>query len=129
MSFENSFSTETLKVYQDFHHYEKLGLGNSTLLTFTNLTLEDRRSFYINMRLRNRLGYTSVVSSEVVRVDLSPPLPGLILNALSDTASNEECGFNSEQYCNGPTTPVSNHRYVKVNNIVIELCVCVFKAQ
>lgn len=108
--FSNSYRTEPLQVSSDFVHYERLGSSNSTLFIFHNLTLEHRRTFFVNVKLRNVLGYTNTISSEVVTVDLTPPKPGLIRNAISDTVINVGCGFNSQQICTGSTTPVNNHR-------------------
>ena len=111
--FPNNFETTPLQSSSDFVYYERLGLGNSTLYAFTNLTLQHRREFYINLKLSNKLGYSNIVSSEKVIVDLTPPLPGLIQYPSQDEFINEECGsFNNEQRCTGPTTPINNHRCI-----------------
>ena len=109
--FPNNFETSQLHLSQDFIHYEKLGVGNSTIFIFTNLTLQHRRNFTVNLRLQNLLGYTNVISSKSILVDLTPPLPGFITNIVHESYVNEECGFNIKQLCNGSEdTSISNHR-------------------
>lgn len=85
--FENIFSTPELQRAETYFHYEKLGVGNSTIVTFSNLSLEHDTVYFINMRLRNRLGYESVVSSDGFLVDLTPPLPGVIAAVNSSVTS------------------------------------------
>ena len=80
--FTNNFVTTPLQRSHDFEHYEKLGVGNSTLFDLTGLDLKHGQRFYVNLRLRNKLGYTSYTSSDVVVVDLTPPTPGRISNAV-----------------------------------------------
>ena len=121
--YENRFETLPLQASQDFVHYERLGQGNSTLYTLTGLSLQHRRTFYINLRISNLLGYSNVVSSQGVLVDLTPPTPGRIRNAEEDVLQNEECGFNIEQNCIGDSTPVNNHRLVCVG-VCVCACVC-----
>lgn len=111
-SYVNAYTTESLQLSSDYYHYERLGRGNSTIYQFTNLTLQHRRTFYVNIKLTNVLGYANSITSQLVTVDLTPPTPGLINNPISDTLINERCGFNEEQVCIGPTTSVDNHRYI-----------------
>ena len=84
VGYTNNFATTPLLPSQGFEHYEKLGVGNSTLYTFTGLALRHRQRFFVNLRLRNKLGYSNLVSSDVVVVDLTPPYPGRIRNAARD---------------------------------------------
>lgn len=109
-SYRNNFATVSLQSSQDFLHYERLGVGNSTLHTFTGLNLRHRQRFYVNMRLRNKLGYENYVSSPAVVVDLTPPTPGRIRNAIRDELLPDGCGFNPLQRCIGTITSVPTHR-------------------
>ena len=109
-SYPNNFATTPLQSSRDFLHYEKLGVGNSTLYTFTGLDLRHRRRFYVNMRLRNKLGYESYASSSAIVVDLTPPTPGIVRNAIRDELVFDGCGFNPLQKCVGTTTSVPTHR-------------------
>ena len=111
----NVFSTVPLQQSVDYDHYERLGVGNSTVYTFTGLSLEHRRTFYITLRLTNRLGHTNTVSSAPVLVDLTPPLPGRVLNAAEDRLENVGCGYNPEMVCvDDVVTSHSNHRSVGI---------------
>ena len=93
-SFENIFYTPELQSSQSYNHYEKLGVGNSTVVQFTGLNFEHNRVYYINMRLRNKLGYTNVVSSTGFITDFVPPQPGKIRNAMSDILVSEGCSVS-----------------------------------
>lgn len=75
---ENIFSTPELQNVDGYTHYEKLGVGNSALVAFSGLDLEHNTLYFINMRLRNGLGYENIVTSSGFLVDLTPPLPGVI---------------------------------------------------
>lgn len=90
-SYENNFNTPSLRPSQTYTHYEKLGIGNSTTVEFSGLTFTHNRVYYINMRLRNKLGYTNTVSSTGFLVDFSPPTPGRIRNAASDSVRSDGC--------------------------------------
>ena len=89
--FENIFETVSLQTSRTYYHYEKLGVGNSTVVTYSGLPFEHGREYYINMRLRNRLGYTNVVSSSGFLVDFTPPSPGKIRNRENDTIVADGC--------------------------------------
>ena len=115
-TFTNNFAGLSLQPSRDFLHYEKLGVGNSTLHTFTGLSLQHRQRFFVNLRLQgaatdNKLGYMSYVASDPVVVDLTPPLPGRIRNAVRDEVVSETvCPFIGLQRCLGGVTSVPNHR-------------------
>lgn len=89
--YENVFYTPPLQPSVSYNHYERLGVGNSTEVDFTGLSFEHNRVYYINMRLRNSLGYESVVSSSGFVVDLVPPEPGKIRNPVSDILETSGC--------------------------------------
>lgn len=85
----------------DFSHYEKLGVGYSTVSEFSGLSLEHNTLYYINMRLVNGLQYTSVASSTPFLVDLTPPTPGHVRSAQSNltAASCDELEVNDTLDC------------------------------
>ena len=109
--FVNTFETLPLQISQDFVHREALGKGYSTSYTLTGLSLKHRQTFYINLRLYNNLGYTSLISSESVLVDLTAPTPGRVRNS-EESLERKDCGadFNKRHECKGETTPINNHR-------------------
>lgn len=94
-TFENIFETTRLQTSRSYYHYEKLGVGNSTVVTYTGLTFEHDRVYYVNMRLRNRLGLMNVVSSGGFLVDFTPPLPGKIRNSENDSTIADGCEASS----------------------------------
>ena len=88
---ENIFETLSLQTSKSYYHYEKLGAGNSTVVTYSGLSFEHNRVYYVNMRLRNRLGHMNVVSSSGFLVDFTPPLPGKIRNGGNDSIFADGC--------------------------------------
>ena len=89
--FENIFETSSLQTSRTYYHYEKLGVGNSTVVTYGGLSFEHGRRYYINMRLRNRLGHANIVSSSGFVADFTPPSPGKIRNRENDTIAADGC--------------------------------------
>lgn len=87
---DNIFSTPPLQTARGYEHYERLGAGNSTQLLLTGLSLNHGVMYYINLRLQNRLGYQSVVSSPGFLVDLTPPEPILIGPSSSITMMTQD---------------------------------------
>ena len=75
---ENIFATPELQTAEGYGHYEKLGVGYSAIVTYSGLNFEHDTVYYINMRLRNGLGYDNLIVSSGFLVDLTPPLPGVI---------------------------------------------------
>ena len=92
--YENVFETPPLRSSAGFSHFEKLGVGNSTVFKIANLTLLHGLSYFVNLRLRNVLGYVNVVSSPAIIVDFTPPEPGLLRNVQSDTLSTDACAVS-----------------------------------
>ena len=119
-NYSNNFATPLLRVSTSFYHYEKLGIGNSTNHIFTDLSLESGQIYYINVRLQNRLGYENIVSSPGIAVDFTPPEPGVIANAFSDSVVADECTASIVQQCIGPITDQPNHR---CEYVCIRICV------
>jgi len=109
--YPNNFATPRLRVSASFYHYEKLGVGNSTNHVFTNLSLVSGNTYYINLRLQNGLGYSSIVTSPGIVVDFTPPDPGPIANADSNTTIANGCAASIIQQCIEPITDQPNHRY------------------
>ena len=115
--FVNTFETLPLQDSKDFVHYEALGKGHITIYTLSGLELQQTQNFFINLKLQNKLGYTSIISSTDVLVDMTPPSPGRLRNA-TETLERKECGetFNIEYVCGGETTTIDNHRLASYNH-------------
>ena len=112
-------STVVRRHFGDYQHYPRLGTGHSTQFS-DPLSLAHNTVYYVNVILRNRLGHSAVISSPPVKVDLTPPLPGVLSSSASDTLiSNANCTAAVTQRCVQQTT-VSNHRYVwsKTSNLM-----------
>ena len=62
-------------------------------MNFTGLSLQHGRRYYINLRLSNKLGYTNIVSSPPITIDLTPPEPGVLRNVVSDMLLTD--GYNA----------------------------------
>lgn len=89
--YDHIFGTPPLRSSRGFYHFEKLGAGNSVLMNFTGLSLQHGRRYYINLRLSNKLGYTNIVSSPPITIDLTPPEPGVLRNVVSDMLLTDGC--------------------------------------
>ena len=63
-------------------------MGNSTHMLLLGLLLEHGTRYHINLRLTNKLGYESIVSSEGFLVDLTPPVPILIGSSVVGSAQD-----------------------------------------
>lgn len=110
---ENIFETPSLQTSRSYYHYEKLGVGNSTVVVYSGLTFEHNVIYYINMRLRNRLGYVNIVSSSGFVVDFTPPTPRMIRNGRSDMTIADGCGASSvTPGCIEYSSGQPNHRLV-----------------
>ena len=68
-----------------------VGVGNSTVVEFTGLSLHTNTPYYINMRLVNGLGYSATVSSSPFLVDITPPSPGNLESVSSDDIEVLQC--------------------------------------
>ena len=111
MAVENIFETLSLQTSRSYYHYEKLAAGNSTVVSYSGLSFEHNQVYYINMRLRNRLGYINIVSSSGFLVDFTPPMPGKIRNGGNDSIVADGCEASTVtpgciEYSNGQP----NHR-------------------
>ncbi len=111
VNYENSFYTPPLQTSVSYNHYEKLGIGNSTEVDFTGLNFEHNKVYYINMRLTNSLGYMNTVSSSGFVVDLVPPQPGKIRNAVSDVLEMRGCSASTNIPGCIEESGQYNHRY------------------
>ena len=111
--FVNTYETLPIQASQDYAHYEALGKGHSTLYNITGMELQHGQNFFVNLRLHNKLGYTNVISSTSVMVDLTPPTPGRVRNFI-ETFEKIDCDSNIEQRCSGEMTPIDNHRYFSI---------------
>lgn len=94
-TFENIFETPSLQTSRSYYHYEKLGVGNSTVVSYGGLSFEHNRLYYINMRLRSSLGLTNIVSSSGFLADFTPPSPGKIRNRVNDITIADSCDASS----------------------------------
>lgn len=62
---------------QDGHytHYEKLGVGSNRGFEFNNLKLQHNKLYFLNVKVRNSLGFQNILSSKPIIVDFTPPDP------------------------------------------------------
>lgn len=89
--YNNTFATEPLQTADGYHHFERLGVGNSSWAVYSNLQFSHNQLYYINLNLTNRLGYANLVSSQPFLVDLSPPIARVIRNASLDLTVASGC--------------------------------------
>ena len=96
-----------------YNHFERLGQGSSAYFTFDDLHLRHGSSYYFNVLVTNDKGYRSLISSDEIVVDFTPPEPGLIQNAKQDIFQHDGCeaSVNHGERCEN-VTPLPNHRVI-----------------
>ncbi|XP_076086943.1 uncharacterized protein LOC143057517 [Mytilus galloprovincialis] len=103
-----------------FSHYERLGVGKSKQFTFDQIQLPHNKIFFVNFLVRNYLGYTSIINTQGVLVDLTTPTTGYIRNASRDTLKHVDClSLIPEEHrpdwiirCDGTNPDIKNHRLI-----------------
>ncbi|KAK2165039.1 hypothetical protein NP493_1368g00012 [Ridgeia piscesae] len=107
----NRVEERTIHVRQSgrFHHFERRGIGHVTYARFTHLRLAHNTTIYLNYYLRNILGYTNIISSSGVLVDLTPPAPGMIKNEASDSFTHDSCSNYVPTLWRQRCAPETNH--------------------
>ncbi|XP_013394005.1 uncharacterized protein LOC106161555, partial [Lingula anatina] len=95
-----------------YHNFERIGVGHTSFLEFDNLDLQHGEVYYINTRITNELGYTSIISTKGTLVDFTPPEPGPIGNASVDVVKPDGCSAAVTQRCIDVTWQ-PNHRYIR----------------
>ncbi|KAK3101942.1 hypothetical protein FSP39_007535 [Pinctada imbricata] len=103
-----------------FEHYERLGVGKSFEFDLSDLKLLHNQSVIVNVLIRNKLGYQSIISSSSVSVDFTCPEPGPISNATADILEIVPCKDNIpndrldwELRCRGINAAIKNHREIQ----------------
>lgn len=59
-----------------FEHYERLGVGKTRQFVYEDMRLGHNKLLYFNFMMVNVLGYTNIISSKGVLIDLTTPLTG-----------------------------------------------------
>ena len=113
-TFNTVFQTPPLQASTSYSHYERLGIGNSTIVEYSGLNFDHNRLYYFNMRLKNSLGYTYVASSSAFLIDFSPPSPKKLNFPQSDLVFADGCNVS----VNIPECleygGIPNHRYCQL---------------
>ncbi|XP_063408918.1 uncharacterized protein LOC134692399 [Mytilus trossulus] len=103
-----------------FSHYERLGVGKTKQFNFDLIQLSHNKIFFVNFLVRNHLGYSSIINTQGVLVDLTTPITGEIINASRDTLKHVDClSLIPEEHrpdwiirCKGISPDVKNHRLI-----------------
>ncbi|KAK3609657.1 hypothetical protein CHS0354_035942 [Potamilus streckersoni] len=102
-----------------FASYERLGIGLLLQFAYKDLYLLHNNLYFFNLDMANVLGYRNIISTTGVIVDLSPPEPGPIKNALADYLETLPCleiipndRRDWEPLCVGVSATVKNHRVI-----------------
>lgn len=94
----------TFTVSDGTRHYTRLGAGSTTEMVWSDLNFEHNRLYYVNIKVTNKLGYASTISSQPLLVDFTPPSPGLIVNAVSDEEVSIGCPTVFTDRCINPSS-------------------------
>ncbi|CAG2214886.1 unnamed protein product [Mytilus edulis] len=103
-----------------FSHYERLGVGKTKQFNFDQIQLSHNKIFFVNFLVRNSLGYSSIINTQGVLVDLTTPITGEIINASRDTLKHVDClSLIPEEHrpdwiirCKGINPNIKNHRLI-----------------
>ena len=96
-----------------FHNFERLGQGSSAYFSYHNLSLTHGNSYYLSSLVTNDKGYRTVISSDEIVVDFTPPIPGPLENVEEDVMRHDECSASvlHGERCEH-VTPNPNHRFI-----------------
>uniref|UniRef100_A0A1I8J5S5 GPS domain-containing protein n=1 Tax=Macrostomum lignano TaxID=282301 RepID=A0A1I8J5S5_9PLAT len=64
-----------------FAYYERKSVGHSVNFFQSGFTLQHNNIHFVNLFVKNILGYSSILSSQPILTDFDPPHPGFIANA------------------------------------------------
>ncbi|XP_070564497.1 uncharacterized protein [Ptychodera flava] len=104
-------------LHQDglFKHFERLGIGNSLQHHYEDLDLRHNDLYVFNIYAKNLIGYESILSSDGVLADFTPPATGHIENEEYDEIRHDSC----REYVHDKwesrcieETPLPNHRFI-----------------
>ncbi|VDI76845.1 Hypothetical predicted protein [Mytilus galloprovincialis] len=103
-----------------FSHYERLGVGKTKQFNFDQIQLQHNTIYFVNFLVRNYLGYTSIINTQGVLVDLTTPTTGDIRNSGKDILLRVDClSIIPEVHrpdwvlrCDGTNSNIKNHRLI-----------------
>ena len=101
---------EELQSAASTKHYTRIGVGNTAVLEHSGLSLEHGKLYHFGAKITNKLGYSTVLSSSPVLIDLTPPSLSQLHNIQSDFLRADGCLAAINQRCVNPSL-LSNHRY------------------
>lgn len=97
------------RVSGSFHNFERIGVGYTALFEHMNMTLNHGEIYYFNAEVKNRLGYTQLMTSKGTLIDFSPPFSGEVGDAKLDVTVTSQCTASFLQQCTD-VSPWPNHR-------------------
>ena len=72
-------------------------VGLNTTYTFQNLALRHGKEYYVSVTANNRVGLSTKVTSNVIKVDLTPPAPVEHMTGNLDGVCNQEFADSCNQ--------------------------------
>ena len=113
LHFEIIGITSKLALEGAYHHFEKLRAQQTASFSYENLTLLHGEVYFVNAEVTNVLGFKSYIVSPAIKVDFTPPEPGLIINASLDILRHDGCSaaITHAERCE-EVTSLNNHRFV-----------------
>ncbi|XP_048258717.1 uncharacterized protein LOC124137708 isoform X1 [Haliotis rufescens] len=106
-------------IYDQYANFERLGVGLAHEIIYKDLSLRHGVMYYFNIHLINDLQFESILHSNGVLVDVTPPEPGPLANVSLDVLEVTSCESvvpddrpDWEVRCRGVNSQIKNHRII-----------------
>ena len=122
VSFDYEYHTESCELHENvvgplaeirisgaFEHYERLGVGHTTDLQYTNINLRHAAVYFINVNITNMLGYETFLHSTGTIVDYTTPDTAYLGTNHTSELRKDGCTAALTQRC-VDVTWLENHR-------------------
>ncbi|XP_069118468.1 uncharacterized protein [Argopecten irradians] len=94
-----------------YAHYERL-IGSTAYISYTDLPLVHRLTYFINVHVTNVLGYNGFLKSSGTIVDFTTPETGPLGMGYTETVQADRCGAAVTQRCID-VSDILNHRIIR----------------
>ncbi|XP_048258679.1 uncharacterized protein LOC124137747 [Haliotis rufescens] len=102
-----------------YAHFERLGVGLAHEFIYKDLSLRHGAMYFFNIHLINELQFESILHSEGILVDLTPPEPGPLAHVSLDVMEVKSCAslapYDRSEWklrCRGANNQIKNHRII-----------------
>ncbi|XP_021370398.1 uncharacterized protein LOC110461300 [Mizuhopecten yessoensis] len=101
-----------LRIIGTYANYERLNIGSTVYVLYTDLTLVHGLTYFINVHVTNVLEYEGFMKSSGTIVDFTPPETGPLGKGYNETIQADRCHAALTQRCIY-VTDLLNHRIIR----------------